>query len=64
MDRIMRNTEGGLRLEAGLPLRELIETVWGPDRCNLDDVPWARPNEDAPPAGFEWKWMIYDPAIM
>eukprot|EP00972_Heterocapsa_arctica_P016407 2420396-Heterocapsa_arctica.AAC.1 len=61
----MNSKEGGLRLEVGLPSRELIEKVWGPTRCNLDNVTWARPdNAGEPPTGFEWKWMIYDPEIM
>eukprot|EP00972_Heterocapsa_arctica_P099669 14705705-Heterocapsa_arctica.AAC.1 len=64
INRVVFHETGGDRLEVGLPTNELIDAVWGPTRCELN-VDWAIPdNVGAPPVGFSWKWMIYDPATM
>eukprot|EP00972_Heterocapsa_arctica_P030098 4435345-Heterocapsa_arctica.AAC.1 len=65
MTRVNHCPDGTNRLEAGVSSFELIENVWGPTRCDLPNAPWKISDTiGAPPVGFAWKWMIYDPMQM
>eukprot|EP00972_Heterocapsa_arctica_P047175 6961035-Heterocapsa_arctica.AAC.1 len=58
--RIEKNDDGVDRLEVDLPTDQLVNAVWGPNRCALN-VNWAFPSDiGAPPCDFHWRYMIYD----